>query len=331
MTQPQPMATPVPQISWVVGTPQFVRLSDIYAVPGIDMFEVTCITDAPCMLQLAWERTNPPADPGGVPLTGTVEDIGPTTNHRLSVPAGSIAQQPRQQIAQEVRFEIGLSPTDSSLDAQGVPRELREYVSTLKLRQQPWNFVPVKFYEFGGTPPPLPGGDEADWNTYAWAQYNPNGQPRVDLDLPFLDILARNGGPPFGDTPAVRLWVRAGVSGSIGIEFSTPLPDSASTIPEVPFTHATALLHVFVDGHLRERFAWKIPQPGELEAVEALIRGVAESQIIRPARLVVNPSSVERQTFLGPNYWLVSTAGAQPSLMRLARDQQPAQVQADVA
>jgi len=311
---PEQFVVPVPEISWIQGLPQFIRLSDIYPVPGTDMFEVTCITDYYCMLMLSWERTNPPANPGGAPLTGTVEDIGPQINHRLTVPAGAIAQQPRQQIAQEVRFEISLSPSDTSY------RELRPYIGTLKLRQQPWNFVPVKFYEFGGTPPPPAGGDEGDWNTYAWAQYNPNGQARVNLDLAYLDIFGRSGGPPFNDIPVVRLWVRAGVTGQIGVEFTTPLSNMASEIPEVAMPNQTALLHVFKGGQLVERFAWRIPRPGELEAVEALIRGIAESRILRPARLIQNPSSGPSETFLGPNYWLVSTASAQPSLAMTAAE-----------
>lgn len=323
MTQVEPMVVPVPQISWRQGLPHFIRLSDIYAVPGVDMFRVACITDAPCILTLEWELTNPPANPGQPALRGGVTDVGPVIQHDLAVPDGAIVRAPRQPTPLEVVYFIKRDSGDTS------GREMRSYVGTLKLRQVPANFVPVKFYEYGGTPPPPPGGDEGDWNTYAWAQYNPNGQPRVDLDLAYLDILARNGGPPFGDTPAVRLYVRAGISGQIGVEFSTPLPDSASNIPEVNMPNQTALLHVFVDNQLRERFAWKIPQPGELEPIEALIRAIAESRVLRAARLINNPGP--RKTFLGPNYWLVGTAGAQPSLAALARDQKPAPPQTNVA
>lgn len=324
MTTPETQAVPVAEISLVAGVPKFLTLSEIYAVPGIDMFEVTCLTDGNCTLMLSWERTNPPANPGEFPVRGTVSDVGPTMRHRLAVPDDTIAVSPRQGTPQEVRYEISLDPTDSS------GRTLRPYIGTLKLRQTPTNFVPVKFYEFGGTPPPTPGGDEGDWNTYTWAQYNPNGTERVDIDLPFLDITARNGGPPFGEIPAIRVFVRAGITGTVGIEFSTPLADMANSIPEVPFPHRTALLHVFHNGAIVERFAWRIPEPGELEPIEAFIRGVADSHVIRPARLINNPGS-DRPSFLGPNYWLVSTAGAQPSALLMEKDQKPMKVQKNVA
>lgn len=308
MTQPAPLIVPVPQISWRQGIPEFVRLSDVYDAPGIDMFEVTAITDYACMLRLSWERTNPPANPGASPLSGTVDDAGPVTNHRLTVPAGSIAQQPRQQIAQEVRYTIGLSPSDSSTDAQGARRVLREYVGTLKLRQAPWNFVPVRFYNFGDTPPPPPGGDEGDWNTYAWAQYNPSGQPFGHVNFAYFDLNGTNGTEVF---PAARVFARlpAPSGAKIAVQLRYPVPNLAASLSAIADPLQSAEFEVSFDPAnevLRERFCWKVPQPGELDPVEALIRATAESKLVRIARLITNPGPT--QTYLGANYWLTGQA-----------------------
>lgn len=301
MTQaPEQFVVPVPEISWIQGLPQFIRLSDVYDVPGTDMFEVTCITDYYCMLRLSWERTNPPADPGSQPLRGTVEDVGPLIFHRLQVPVGTIAQQRRQQMPQEVRFYIDLSPSDTT------QRHLRAYVGTLKLRQRPWNFVPVRFYQFGGQPPPVPGGDDGFWNTYDWAQYNPSGLAWASTNYAYLDLNGTNGRETF---PVARVFARwPGSTGqTVAVGLTSPVPDVANAIPSLPDPNQTALLEVYTDPvnhYIRERFAWKVPQPGELEAVEALIRATADSKLIRVARLIENPSSRPSPTFMGPNYWL---------------------------
>jgi hypothetical protein len=288
-TPPEQFVVPVPEISWVMGLPPFIVLSDIYDVPGIDGFVVTAITDSYCMLSVDWERTNPPANPGQAALSGTVTDAGPLINHTLVIPEGSLAQQPRQQIAQEVRYTIRLADADTS------GRELRPYIGTLKLRQTPWNFVPVRFYEFGGNPPPPPGGDEGFWNTYAWAQYNPNGQPFTFTNYAYLDLNATNGTEIL---PALRIMSRyvQPTGTNIQVQLSSPAPDSRLQ---------QALFQVWFDGTLVERFAWDVPRPGEVEPIERFIREVDQSRYIRPIRLLVNPSQRQSPTFLGPNYWLV--------------------------
>lgn len=305
----EPFIVPVPEISWIQGLPFFIRLSDIYPVPGVDMFEVTAITDYNCMLRLSWERTNPPANPGGAPLRGTVEDVGPLIRHRLAVPSGTIVQNPTNPSPQEVRFTIDLSPSDSS------GRNLRPYIGTLKLRQTPHNFVPVRFYQFGGDPPPPSGGDGGDWNTYAWAQYNPSGQPFSFPGFAYLDLNGTNGSETM---PVARVISRVPAPGgvNISIDLKSPVPDVAGAIPGMPDPLQSATLEVMWNTTVVERFTWAVPQPGELEAVEALIRATADSKYIRVARLIENPSSDPQYTFMGPNYWLTGQADAalvQPS------------------
>jgi hypothetical protein len=93
------------------------------------------------------------------------------------------------------------------------------------------------------------------------------------------------------------------------IDFKTPVPDVANAIPTLPDPLQSALFEVQVPaGNVRERFSWKVPQPGELEAVEALIRATAESKWIRIARLLENPGPTT--TYMGPNYWLLGQADA---------------------
>jgi hypothetical protein len=179
------------------------------------------------------------------------------------------------------------------------------------MRQQPWNFVPVRFYDFGGTPPPPPGGDEGFWNTYDWSQYNPNGQPFSTVPYAYYDITATNGSEVF---PAARVFSRyvAPTGQTIGLHLTYPVPDVANAIPTVPDPLQSAMLEISLGGPppndiLRERWCWPVPQPGELEAVEALIRATANSKIVRIARLINNPGS-PRPTYLGPNYWLLPVA-----------------------
>lgn len=298
----EPFIVPVPEISWIQGLPFFIRLSDIYPVPGIDMFEVTCITDYNCMLRLTWERTNPPANPGGWPLMGNVEDVGPLINHRFTVPS-VIHQNPSNPTPQEVRYTIDLSPSDST------GRNLRPYIGTLKLRQRPTNFVPVRFYNFGDTPPPPAGGDGGDWNTYEWAQYNPNGQPFTFPGFAFLDLNGTNGSETM---PVARVISRLPAPGgaNISIDLKAPVPDVANAIPTPADPLQQALLEVMWGGTVVERFTWDVTQPGELEAVERLIRATAASKYIRIARLILNPSSDPQYTFMGPNYWLTGQADA---------------------
>lgn len=166
MTQaPTPLAAPSPNTAY--GQP-FATISNIVATPTPTGFTVTATTDQPIMLQMDWWPQNSalPVGPGTAPV-----EAGPTTNHSFTVSVGA------GYAGQIFGFNFRQDSNDTSGLLWRPYQGLVQLTGARTVANQ--KAVPVRFYQFGGTPPPSPGGstgvgqNTGNWNTYIWAQYNP--------------------------------------------------------------------------------------------------------------------------------------------------------------
>ena len=161
MTMPEAQAAPATTTAY--GIP-YITLSNVVAAPTASAVTVTFQTDASCLIALDWY----PIDEN-ISNSGTVTEGAAATNHSMTFTPGAGHQ------GHDYGFVIRLAPADTS----GLT--LRSYTGSIQLlgartvAQQ--NALPVRFYQFGGTPPPGAGGTPGgyNWNTYTWSQYNPRG------------------------------------------------------------------------------------------------------------------------------------------------------------
>jgi len=157
--------------SIVMGPPGFASISNVQVIPTATNFVVKWLTDQAVQSDVVWTAITDAAPPGQGPYTGTVAEAGPFTQHSVTVTPSPAAG------GHQYAFRITLDNADSSGLTQ------RDYVGTVQLlgARTPTTklapSVPVRFYQFGGTPPPGAGGGPtgSNWNTYTWAQYNPKG------------------------------------------------------------------------------------------------------------------------------------------------------------
>jgi|SRR5215472_1313768 len=169
------MTMPVVQAALVAGPPLYVTVSNIRTNPSASAFTVTFDSDQAFQAAIQWIADTDAPSPGGGPLTGIVNEGGATLHH-------SIVVAPSQAAGGKVYiFYIQLASTDSS----GLilrPYALDGAVQLIGSRTVGnGQALPVRFYQFGGTPPPGAGGTQpggggpniGNWSTYTWAQYNP--------------------------------------------------------------------------------------------------------------------------------------------------------------
>jgi hypothetical protein len=158
----------------VMGPPAFVTISDIRTVPTATGFTVTFTTDQSVQCALTWTADTDAPSIGGGPLSGTVNDAAATTVHSIAVTPAQAAG------GKTYLFSIGKATTDTT----GLvvrPRDGFVQLTGARTPTQPMGqSVPVKFYQFGDTPPAPAGGgpSKTKWSTYVWAQYAPKaGNP----------------------------------------------------------------------------------------------------------------------------------------------------------
>lgn len=165
------MTAPAPGTAY--GIP-FLTLSNVSPVPAPTSAVVNFLTDAACLCSLDWWSNDDPSIVGRT----TISDAAATVIHAITIPYGA------GHTGRHINFRIYLAVADTS----GLT--LRPYDGTFQIpgaRAAAGVQVPVRFYNFGGTPPPPAGGGNApngapspangsNWNTYAWMQYNPNGK-----------------------------------------------------------------------------------------------------------------------------------------------------------
>lgn len=168
------MTQPVQQASQIVmGPPVFASIRDVLPSSTPTTFTVRATTDYPIQLQMDWWSQNDPS----VITAGTAPvEAGPTTQHSFTVtlPAGNHAG-----------YVFGFNFRQDSNDTSGFQwRPFQGTVQIVGSRASRNQTVPVRFYQFGGTPPPGAGGSAppgpgsngpniGNWSTYTWAQYNP--------------------------------------------------------------------------------------------------------------------------------------------------------------
>ena len=156
-----PVQLAAPAAGTAYGIP-YITLSNIIDSDTTTAFTITFDTDAACICNItAW----PGSSPGVGTMLGPILDASARTHHVLTItPAAGNA-------GQVFSFSINLDPTDTT----GLT--FRSYVGVTQLVRRATPDVPVRFYAFGGTPPPGAGGTPGgyNWNTYVWAQYNPKG------------------------------------------------------------------------------------------------------------------------------------------------------------
>lgn len=154
----------------VAGPSGFVTLSDVNAgsSPNGASLVFTFNTDQAVQLSVSLVDARFPGSP---PIVSN--EAGAAQGRRtLTVPLTGMA-------GQVVNFTI------SSLTPP--PPTLRPYTGSVRIAGSRGGTanppVPIRFYMFGGTPPPPAGGgplppapgNQGNWNSYAWAQYNPKG------------------------------------------------------------------------------------------------------------------------------------------------------------
>jgi hypothetical protein len=148
----------------VAGPPGFITLSNVIPSSTATAFTVSFQTDQPVICRMDWWSQDDPSVTGVV----TIVDAGATTQHTFTT-----ASLGAGHAGKHFNFRLSLDPTDVS------GKTLRPYFGTIQLigaRAGTALAVPVRFYTFGGTPPPTPGGGGiGNWSTYTWAQYNPKG------------------------------------------------------------------------------------------------------------------------------------------------------------
>jgi|SRR5215831_7516202 len=168
--------TPVAQVSSLpAGPPLFVTVSNIRVNPSASAFTVTFDSDQAFTAAINWTADTDAPSVGSGPLTGVVNEAGPTLRHSIVVAPAQAAG------GKTYTFYIQLASTDAS----GLvirPYALDGFVQLTGARTVGnGQALPVRFYQFGGTPPPGAGGTQpggggpniGNWSTYTWAQYNP--------------------------------------------------------------------------------------------------------------------------------------------------------------
>jgi hypothetical protein len=164
----EPFAAPATTTAY--GLP-YNALHDVYPSSTPNSFTVKFLTDQPCICAMDWAALT-----GDTTQTGTTSpDAAATTVHSFTVTPGS----PPAVGGQQFSFTLRLDNTDTS----GLT--LRPYNGYLQLvgarTTTNQKALPVRFYTFGGAPPPGAGGTQpggggpniGNWSTYIWAQYNP--------------------------------------------------------------------------------------------------------------------------------------------------------------
>ena len=161
--------------SIVMGPAAFTTPSNIVTSPQPTTFTVAFDTDQLCLCQIAVTQVDPPPMPGTAPVFSTVVDAAPTYHHVL------VYTPTTPSFMYGIVIELAPADTSGLFMRQYVTQFRADYVRI----SNPARSVPVRFYKFGGTPPPGPGGslgpgagpNIGNWNTYSWAQYNPSGRP----------------------------------------------------------------------------------------------------------------------------------------------------------
>jgi hypothetical protein len=164
----------------VMGPPAFVTLSNIRTIPSSTGWTITFDTDQPVLMAMDYWSQNDPSLQN--PWAGSVLEGVLTTHHSIAtaaLPAGK-----------HVGYVFGYSLRLDANDVSGLTLRPQQGLVQLLGARAPGQTafgnalsVPVRFYQFGGTPPPGPGGTQpggggpniGNWSTYTWAQYNPKG------------------------------------------------------------------------------------------------------------------------------------------------------------
>lgn len=162
MTQVEPLAVPPQGASSTVWT----TISNVTVVPGPNSFTVNFTTDVPCLMAMDWWSQNDPS----ITASTAVLEGSVRTQHSIStgaMPAGD-------HTGKTFGFSLRMDANDTS----GVG--IRPYQGTVQLTgartTTKGNAQPVRFYQFGGTPPaPAGGGGVGNWNQYTWSQWNSKG------------------------------------------------------------------------------------------------------------------------------------------------------------
>lgn len=165
MTAPPEVTPLISQIP--MGPPAFLTVSNVAPLPLSPLGQRLTVyfdSDQSFISNVAWYS---PDDQTIVP--GQVTEAGANAKgHAPVIDLGT------PHPGKHVIFTITVDPTDTS----GLT--LRPYVGVYDMpgaRIGTALAVPVRFYAFGGTPPPGAHGGPtgSNWNTYTWAQYNPKG------------------------------------------------------------------------------------------------------------------------------------------------------------
>lgn len=155
----------VDPLALVSGVPVFATIRDVKATPNPTGFVVTATTDVPILLQLDYWSQNDPSIPSGVGGTAPAES-GATTQHSFVVGLGT----------GHTGYWFGFNFRLDSNDVSGyLWRPYQGLVQISGARVARGLSVPVRFYQFGGTPPAPAGGAGGNWNQYTWAQWNSKG------------------------------------------------------------------------------------------------------------------------------------------------------------
>ena len=180
----------------VAGPPAFVTISDIRTIPTATGFQVTFTTDQSVQCAVAWTADTDAPSIGGGPLTGIVNDAAATTVHSIAVtPAQASGGKTYTFLVQKATTDttgLVVRPRDGFVQLTGARTPVQAMGQS----------VPVKFYQFGDTPPAPAGGgpSKSKWSTYAWAQYAPKAGNPSFAGVQAALLLRAGPGTAFGAT-----------------------------------------------------------------------------------------------------------------------------------